>query len=184
MMLRWLSLGLYAGVFFATSAFADPVALRPRIETTGASITLGDLFTGTGDLSGRAVAPAPAAGQVAHLPMSTISAAASVAGLDFTPPAGVDSVEVVHPAGARAGLGPNNAQLVQSTAQAPNAANVAVRRGQQVTLVYQVGGLSLSARMQAMEDGAIGQSVRLANPSSNRVILATVTGPGAASASP
>jgi hypothetical protein len=184
MMLRWLSLGLCAGVFFAAGAFADPVALRPRIEATGPSITLGDLFTGAGNLSDRAVAPAPTAGQVAHLPMSTIAAAASVAGLEFTPPAGLDGVDVVHPAGARAGLGPNNAQLQQLAAQAPSAANVAVRRGQQVTLLYQVGGLSLSARMQAMEDGAIGQSVRLANPSSNRVILATVTGPGAASASP
>jgi|GEM_PF-1280058 len=184
-MLRWLSVAACFVVFYASAAFADPVTLRPRIEASGPSITLGDLFLGAGDLSDRPVAPAPAAGQVASLPMALVSAAASVAGLSFAPPPGVENVEVVHPAGARATVGPDHAQITQASAlTGGTGANLAVHRGQAVMLSYQIGGLSLNARMQAMEDGAVGQGVRLSNPSSNRVILATVTGPGAASASP
>lgn len=170
----------------ASAANADTVTLRSRVEAMGQSITLGDLFVGAGDLASRAIAPAPAAGQITTLPMTMVSMAASAAGFDFTPPPGVTDVRVVHPAGARATLPPDNAQTTQVSAQAPQAgANaIAVRRGDAVLLVYQVGGISLSTRAQAMENGAVGQNVRLTNPTSNRIVVATVTGPGAASASP
>jgi flagella basal body P-ring formation protein FlgA len=59
-----------------------------------------------------------------------------------------------------------------------------VRRGDAVTLVYQVPGVSLSMRARALEDGAVGQSVRLLNTSSNRTVEGVVTGPGAARVSP
>jgi flagella basal body P-ring formation protein FlgA len=153
----------------------------------GQSITLGDLFVGAGDLANRAIAPAPAAGQITTLSMSLVSMAASAAGLDFTPPPNVNDVQVVHPAGARATVRPDNAQTTQVSAQAPlqsGVGEIAVRRGQAVTVVYQVGGITLSTRMQAVENGFVGQSVRLNNPTSSRVVIATVTGPGAASASP
>jgi flagella basal body P-ring formation protein FlgA len=186
-MLRWLSFGACLFAAFAADAFADPVMLRARVESTGPSVTLGDLFIGAGDVSNRAIAPAPAAGQVSTLPMAVIVAAASGAGLDFTPPAGVTDVQVVHPAGPRAFVQPADAQRTTAQTQTParaQAANGAIRRGQVITLSYQVGGLSLTTRVQAMEDADVGQSVRLTNPSSNRVVIATVTGPGAASASP
>jgi len=67
---------------------------------------------------------------------------------------------------------------------ANTSANAAIRRGDAVMLIYQSGGVTLSMRTQAMQDAAVGQSVRLMNPSSNRVVLGVVTGPGAASASP
>jgi flagella basal body P-ring formation protein FlgA len=51
-------------------------------------------------------------------------------------------------------------------------------------VIYQTGGVTLSMRTQAMQDAAIGQSVRLMNTSSNRIVLGVVTGPGAANASP
>jgi flagella basal body P-ring formation protein FlgA len=44
--------------------------------------------------------------------------------------------------------------------------------------------MSLNVRVRALEDGAIGQSVRFLNPTSNRTIDAVVTGPGAAQATP
>jgi flagella basal body P-ring formation protein FlgA len=131
--------------------------------------------------------------------MAVLNAAASAAGFEWTPPAGVDAVQVVHPAGMRATVpAPAGAAVTQatlpvgaplSTANTQNVyagpvANAAIRRGDAVMLIYQTGGVTLSSRMQAMQDAGVGQSVRLMNPSSNRVVLGVVTGPGAASASP
>jgi flagella basal body P-ring formation protein FlgA len=198
-MLRWILVATCLWcVFSAGAASADTVTLRHRIEASGAMVTLGDVFEGTGALSGRPIAPAPAAGQVGSLPMAVLSASASAAGFDFTPPAGVDAVPVVHPAGARATVGPRASADAASAAMplgaplasAPSAASAngyagaAIRRGDAVMLIYQSGGVTLSVRTQAMQDAGVGQSIRLMNPSSNRVVLGVVTGPGAASASP
>jgi hypothetical protein len=197
-MLRWISVATFSFVLFAGVAAADTVTLRNRIEANGAMVTLGDVFAGTGALSGRPIAPAPPAGQMGSLPMAVLTAAASVAGFDFTPPAGVDAVQVVHPSGARATIAPVGgtpvtsvpigAPLIATNANTATYQNVgataAIRRGDAVMLIYQSGGVTLSMRTQAMQDGSVGQSVRLMNPSSNRVVLGVVTGPGAASASP
>lgn len=185
-MLRALCPGVVLGaclVFAAVGAAnADTVTLRSRVEATGQSITLGDLFAGAGDLSGRAIAPAPAPGQVTTLSMTMVSMAASAAGLDFTPPPGVTDVQVVHPAGARATIAPNNAQLTPVSAQQTSVGDIAVRRGQAVLLTYEAGGVTLSTRVQAMDNGAVGQSLRFTNPTSSRIVMGTVTGPGTASA--
>jgi flagella basal body P-ring formation protein FlgA len=138
---------------------------------------MGDVFEGApANVAARALAPAPPPGQVATLSMPVISAAASAAGLDFTAPAGVNGVHVVRPGGARATL--------PATAGGRTLADAAVRRGDTVNLVYEMPGMSLSMRARALEDGAIGQGVRLLNTSSNRTIEAVVTGPGAARANP
>lgn len=174
-MLRWLC--LFACLYLlvgAGAAFADPVTLRPRIEANGPAITLGDVFDGAGDVAGRAISPSPPPGQIAVLSMPLLSAAASAAGLDFTPPAGVTSVQVVRPGGMRATLPPSNGGRM--------IADAAVRRGESVSLVYQAPGLMLTMRARALEDGAVGQSIRLLNTSSNRTIDAVITGPGAARA--
>jgi flagella basal body P-ring formation protein FlgA len=198
-MLRWISVATcFCFVFSAGIAAADTVTLRNRIEANGAMVTLGDAFVGTGALSSRPIAPAPPAGQMASLAMAVLTASASAAGFDFTPPAGVDAVQVVHPSGARATVAPVGGAPVTSVPpgaplMATNAnsttyqnasATVAIRRGDAVMLIYQSGGVTLSLRTQAMQDAAVGQSVRLMNPSSNRVVFGVVTGPGAASASP
>lgn len=197
-MLRWISAATFSFVLFAGVAAADTVTLRSRIEANGAMVTLGDAFVGTGALSSRPIAPAPPAGQVGSLPMAVLTAAASVAGFDFTPPAGVDAVQIVHPSGARATVAPiggtqvtsmpDGAPLMATSASSASYQNVgataAIHRGDAVMLVYQSGGITLSMRTQAMQDANVGQSVRLMNPSSNRVVLGVVTGPGAASASP
>jgi flagellar basal body P-ring formation protein FlgA len=156
-------------------AFADPVTLRTRIEASGRAITLGDVFDGAGDVAGRAIAPAPPPGQVTTLQMVVLSAAASAAGLDFTPPPGIATVQVVRPGGMRATLPAANGAR-------SNAADAAIRRGETVLLVFQAPGVSLTTHVRALEDGAVGESVRLLNISSNRTIDAVVTGPGAARA--
>ncbi len=177
-MLRWFCLitCLYLLVS-AASAFAETVSLRPRIEANGPAITMGDVFDGApAEIADRAIAPSPPAGQVATLSMPVLAAAASAAGLDFAPPAGVNAVQVVRPGGARATLPAGNGGR--------HIANAAVQRGEMVTLQYQAPGMSLSMRVRALEDGAVGDSVRFLNTSSNRTIDAVVTGAGAARANP
>jgi flagella basal body P-ring formation protein FlgA len=176
-MIRWYTLFacLYL-IFNASLAFADTVTLRPRIEANGPAITLGDVFDGAGAVSGRAIAPSPPPGQISTLSIPLLSAAASAAGLDWTAPSGVNSVQVVRPGGARATLAP--------VAGGRTISDEAIRRGEPVTLVYNAPGMALSMRVRALEDGAVGQSVRLLNTASNRTIDAVVTGPGAARATP
>lgn len=177
-MLRWFCLGACLYILFgATLAFAETVTLRPRIEASGPAITMGDVFEGApADVAGRAIAPSPPAGQVSTISMPVLSASASAAGLQFSPPAGVNSVQVVRPGGLRATVAPSGGGR--------SMADAAVRRGESVMLVYEMPGMQLSMRARAMEDGAIGQPVRLLNTSSNRTIDAVVTGPGAARANP
>src|SRR5262249_21768085 len=135
----------------APSAFADPVTLRPRIEATGAAITLGDVFDGAGAVAGRPIGPAPAPGQISTLPVSLLSAGAPAAGLEGTPPTAVNAVQVVHPAGARATLPPTSSDRT--------VADAAIHRGEPVTLVYEAPGLQLTMRTRALEDAAVGQGV-------------------------
>lgn len=177
-MLRWLCIATCLYVLFgATVAFADPVMLRARVEASGPAITMGDVFDGApANVAGRAIAPAPPPGQMSSLSVPLLSAAASAAGLDWTPPAGVTEVRVVRPGGARATLAPSGGARAM--------ADAAVRRGETVTLTYAAPGISLIMRARALEDGAVGDSVRFLNTSSNRTIDAVVTGPGAARANP
>lgn len=176
-MVRLLCIVACAYFFFGATAFANPVTLRANIEASGPAVTLGDVFDGVGaDIAGRAIAPAPPAGQVSMLAIPVLAAVASAAGLEWTPPEGVTSVRVVRPGGARA--------TIPAEGRSRNAADAIVRRGQPVTLVYEAPGLALTLRGRALEDAGLGQSVRVLNTSSNQTIDAVVTGPGSARASP
>ena len=164
-------------VFSASLAHAQTVTLRPRIEANGSAVTMGDVFIGVPtEVAGRALSPAPGPGQVGSLQVSMLTAAASAAGLDFTPPPGVNAVQVIRPGGARATL--------PATTGGRTISDAAVRRGDFVNLVYEMPGMSLNMRARALEDGAVGQGIRLLNTSSNRTIDAIVTGPGSARANP
>ncbi|MES1201028.1 MAG: flagellar basal body P-ring formation chaperone FlgA [Pseudomonadota bacterium] len=185
-MTRWLSLFacLYL-IFCAALAHADtPVTLKPRVEATGAAITMGDVFNGAGDAASRPIAPAPAAGQVSTLSTEFLLAATSSAGLTWTPPAGVTLVRVTHPAGARAFVPASVATPIADTSSAagPSTPNgdIAVHRGQTVLLQFDAPGVSLAMQARATSDGAIGQTIRVLNTSSNRTVEAVITGPGAA----
>jgi flagella basal body P-ring formation protein FlgA len=177
-MLRWFCLiACMYMLFGATLALADPVTLRARVEASGPAVTMGDVFDGApANVAARAIAPAPPPGQVSSISMPVLSAAASAAGLEFTPPPGVNDVRVVRPGGARATLPASSGSRA--------VADAAVRRGETVTLVYAAPGISLLMRARALEDGAVGDSVRFINTASNRTIDAVVTGPGEARANP
>jgi flagella basal body P-ring formation protein FlgA len=156
-------------------AFADALTLRSRVEASGASITLGDVFDGAGAAASRPIAPAPSAGQTAMLPAAFLVEAAQSAGYQWAPPTGVSQVRVIRPGGARA-------TLPASSTQSPGvqATDVAVRRGEVIELTYVSPGLALSARARALGNGGVGETIRLVNLQSNRTVEATVTGPGAA----
>ena len=58
---------------------------------------------------------------------------------------------------------------------------VLVKQGQSVLLTISLGnGLSVTARMDALQDGRMGEQVRLKNPDSGRLVSGIVTGPNAA----
>ncbi|MCF8148070.1 MAG: flagellar basal body P-ring formation chaperone FlgA [Sulfuritalea sp.] len=57
---------------------------------------------------------------------------------------------------------------------------VLVKQGQMVVLsVTQTSGFSITARVEATQDGKIGDKIRLKNPESGRYITGVVTGPSA-----
>ncbi len=175
-MMRWLAVGIFIWMFVSAGlAFADPVTLRARVEASGPAVTLGDVFDGAGAVSGRAIAPAPPAGQMSTLSIPMLAAAASAAGLEWIPPPGLTEVRVVRPGGARA-------TLPASSTGGRSVSDAAVRRGDMVSIVFLSAGLQLSMRARAMEDAAVGQSVQLMNTTSNRPIDAIVTAPGMARA--
>lgn len=79
----------------------------------------------------------------------------------------------------------DSAALVGQQAQRPLAAGApvnrlhvrvapAVTRNQSVTIMYRKGGIELSGRGQAMEDGQIGQSIRVVNPSTRSTVIGTI----------
>lgn len=181
-MIRTLSALLsFAILAFAAPSFADPLTLRARIEVNGPAITLGDVFDGAGSEAQRAIAPAPPAGQIAQLNTQFLAAAAQSAGHSWTPPSGMNVVRVVRPGGARATVGPASSNHNNGGGAV---ADAAVQRGQTVMVVYRTPGVQLTTRARALEDGAVGQTIRLTNLTSNRTVDAVVTGPGAASANP
>ncbi|MEJ0023022.1 MAG: flagellar basal body P-ring formation chaperone FlgA [Alphaproteobacteria bacterium] len=151
---------------FAGAAWARPVELKAHIQCAGPAVTLGDVFMDAGEMSGRAVAPAPAPGARATFSARFLAAAAAAAGLEWSPPAGVDKITVIGAGGARV-------QSAAFTVAAP-----AIKRGDTVVMVYVAPGLQLTARGKALSDAAVGQTIRLTNLQSSKTVEAVVTGAG------
>lgn len=182
----------FAAVLLASGAGAayaqTAVSLRGSVEAAGPAVTLGDFFENAGAAGSRAVAPAPGAGRTATFSPRFLQAAARAAGLDWTPPEGMTAILVTGRGGS--GMGAPNANGSSAmaarfqNASGPTTASgdIAVRRGETVTLVYVSPGLQLTTRARALGDGSVGDSVRLVNLTSNRTVDAVVTGAGAATA--
>jgi flagella basal body P-ring formation protein FlgA len=171
-MAAWLIKASFAAsimtIALAGAAWARPVELKSQIQCAGPAVTLGDVFVNAGEMSGRAVAPAPAAGSRTTFSARFLAAAAAAAGLEWTPPAGMEKITVF-------GAGAARTQQASFAGAAP-----AVRRGDTVTMVYVAPGLQLTTRAKAMNDGGVGDTVRLTNLQSNKIVDAVVTGPGVA----
>ena len=52
-----------------------------------------------------------------------------------------------------------------------------IRRGDDVSLLYHTGSLEINASGKALENGALGDSIKITNSGSNRTVDARVTGP-------
>jgi len=168
-MAKWFA--VIGALAFALAALLSSPAqaqtvLRGDVVTAGPAVTLGDFFEGAGEVSGRAVAPAPRPGQSTTFSARFVAAAAAAAGLDWQAPEGVSEITV---RGVRASARDVSAQA-------------AIRRGDTVTLVYVAPGLQLTARGRALNDAVVGEPVRVVNLQSNVTVEAVATGPGAASA--
>jgi len=58
---------------------------------------------------------------------------------------------------------------------------ILVKQGQSVILtIGQSSGFAISARVEALQDGRMGEQIRLKNPESGRILSGVVTGPNAA----
>ncbi len=184
---RLLRAAALAAVLLASSIAAasanQAVTLRNGIETAGTAVTLGDVFENAGAAGSRAIAPAPTAGRTATFSPRFLQAAARAAGLDWTPPEGMTAVLVSGRGGANISSARYTPASNTASAYKPSSGDLAVRRGETVTLIYTTPGLRVTTRARAMTDGAVGDPVRLINLSSNRTIDAVVTGAGAATAS-
>jgi flagella basal body P-ring formation protein FlgA len=168
---------LAASLAALTSAGAhaqQAVTLRSPVEASGPSATLGDFFVDAGAAASRAVGPAPGPGRTATYSPRVVEAAARAAGLQWTAPAGMTAILVA----GRGATGPNTRS--PPSAQTAPSGEIAVRRGETVTLTYKAPDITLTTRARAAGDAAAGDTVRLVNLQSNRTIDATVTGPGAA----
>ena len=60
----------------------------------------------------------------------------------------------------------------------------AVEKGASVQMLLTGGGMALAVQGQALDAGAVGERIRVLNPSSRAVVEATVIGPGQVRVSP
>jgi flagellar basal body P-ring formation protein FlgA len=158
---------------FAGPVFADALILRAAPQAQGRVITLGDIFENAGAAAERAIAPAPAAGQVSAMNAAFIARAVAAAGHTWSPEPGQTVVEVA---------GPGAPVIRTSGAGAPTAQRGAavIRRGDAVTIEITRPGITLTLRAVALSDAAEGAPIRLRNPTSGRTLDAIATGPGEA----
>ena len=91
--LQVLSAALLFSVAYSSAAFAQKVELKADPECIGPSVTLGDLFVNAGAVASRAIAPAPASGAQTTFSARFLAAAASAAGLEWTPPAATIAIK-------------------------------------------------------------------------------------------
>jgi flagella basal body P-ring formation protein FlgA len=179
-MLKHTAIAL-AALLCASAAYGQEVTLRPQLQTSGPAVTLGDVFENAGAVADRAVAVAPAPGGKMTFSARFLTAAAAAAGLEWSAPAGLETVAVTRTGPHTASPAPQIAR-VQSAAYTPTAPTV-IHRGDIVTLVYVAPGLQLTTRAKATSDAALGGPVKLINLQSNKSVDAVATGPAAASAS-
>lgn len=158
----------------ATAVRADEaLVLRAHVVAAGSAVTLDDAFENVGDHGARAFAVAPAPGQSRAVPIDALLRALAAEGLAWTPPAGMRTLVVSR---AQVRHTPSAGAAMRSPARAESA----VRRGDMLALTFSAPGIALSARGRALEDGAVGETIRVLNIQSEREVEARVTAPGAA----
>ncbi|MFD0668478.1 flagella basal body P-ring formation protein FlgA [Ramlibacter sp. MAHUQ-53] len=119
----------------------------------------------------RPAAPAP---QAAAAPAAPVGASIAPPRAPAFPPAALPPA--AFPAAPAAPVAPGMAPAVPA---AP--AVVLVRRGQVVLTTWsQVPGLTVSARLESLDDGRLGESIRLKNRDTGRIVTGVVNGQNSA----
>jgi flagella basal body P-ring formation protein FlgA len=167
-------------LFTATDAIADVIVRNlvfdPRSGRFDAAIML----------AGSQASPAVVNGRVVSMVMIPVLRGHSMPG-DVITEADIDWVRVE---GRRAGtnVATRVEELVGRTPRRPVAGNQPIRltdvqanfviaKGSQVTIVLRSGSMTLTARAEALQRGAIGDTIRVRNNQSRRVLDVRVIGP-------
>ena len=100
-------------------------------------------------------------------------------------PASQVSNEVIRPASELIGMVPRRAlRAGEPVKQVDVAKPILVDKNQLVTVTYSTKGLSLSMRGRAQNAGSMGETIKVQNPQSKRMLEGVVTGAGQISVSP
>lgn len=163
------------------------VVLKPGIAPGLSATGTGGAAAPAGSASGSATAPAAGVGATRRVVVaSQLLRAGSIANRELLreiemPTQGLDPQAVASVKDVE------NGELVRDVqAGVPLRGHdvrraVVVKQGQSVMLtVGQGNGFSITARVEAMQDGKIGDQIRLKNPDSGRLLSGIVTGPNAA----
>jgi flagella basal body P-ring formation protein FlgA len=193
-----LALALIAAGLVASAAHA--AELRPNVRTDDAMLTLGEVLDGAGAAHLVVVAQIPRAGQTVTLDAGQVQALAAQNGVVWSNARSVRRIIATRTGGAavpQALPAPAAPNLDDYTApgfdmpdtvttaapapapqpQRPAAAPLIVKKGDSVRILYISEGMTLSVKGRALEDGRLGQTIRLTNVDSNRVLDARITGP-------
>ncbi|MBU6373961.1 MAG: flagellar basal body P-ring formation protein FlgA [Alphaproteobacteria bacterium] len=173
----------------ALAAECPEVTLRAAPVVSGPVVTLGDLFEGAGAAAAEPIAPAPAPGTTAPLSVRFVAAAVDAAGLRWTPPPALDRIQVGRAVSGRAASaraiaagGPTMSAGFSANSGETQRAALAVRRGDTIALVYDAPGVRITATAKALSEGAPGETIRVQNTQSNRIVDARVASMGVATA--
>lgn len=198
-----LALVFIAAGLVASAAHA--AELRPSVRTDDAMLTLGEVLDGAGAAHLVVVAQIPRAGQTVTLDAGQVQALAAQNGVTWANSRSVRRIVATRSGGtlpvqaapAPAQAAPNlddytapgfdmpGAAATAEPAPQPQpvrpvAAPIIVKKGDSVRVMYISDGMTLSVKGRAMEDGRVGQTIRLTNVDSNRVLDARITGAGSA----
>ncbi len=181
----------------AVLLLATPVGaagLRPQITTADAVLTLGEVFDGVGDQGGVEVARLDKPGQRITLDAGRLQAFAARHGISWANTSGLRRIVAERPYGAASPATSTGVTLddytvpgFDQTAPAPQPARAApaartatIRKGDVLRVYYSAEGIMLSVKGRALEDGEIGQTIRIENIDSARAVDARIADRGMA----
>lgn len=161
------------------------LSLDPETGLFGATLTLGgkDMKVAHIRASGRVHATAPVMVPLRRIQPGEVLRSSDLRLVRMR----VDRVndDVVRAADEAQGLTPRAVLMAERPIRVADLARPpAVEKGGTVQMLLNGGGIALAAQGQAMEAGAVGERIRVLNPSSRAVVEATVVGPGQVRVSP
>ncbi len=134
-------------------------------------------------LRGRATAVLEVPVIVSQVPLNTEFTEADIGYIDL--PASRINQGIVLNARDLLGMAPRrNVRLGQPVRRSDIGRPILAARGTRIRVIYQVPGMALTVMGEVMEDGSLGDTIRIRNTTTNQVFDAELTGPGSAQAVP